>query len=67
MKNKERKNVQLLTIREASQLTKLSVGTLYQWTSMRRIPFLKLGRALRFDEQELVEWLEDKRTAEKVF
>lgn len=38
----------LLTVQEAAELMGLRVGTLYQWAYLRRVPTVKLGRALRF-------------------
>lgn len=43
----------LLTIREAAQYLAVSVSTLYGWVWQRRIPFIKIGRALRFDSRDL--------------
>jgi hypothetical protein len=31
----------------------LTQGTLYSWVYLRRIPFVKLGRALRFNPEEI--------------
>jgi excisionase family DNA binding protein len=47
----------LLTIDEAAQLTRLSIKTLYSYTCTRRIPFVKLNGALRFDQDRLVAWI----------
>jgi excisionase family DNA binding protein len=38
-------------------------STLYQMTSGRRIPFIKMGGFLRFDPDEIGEWLNGKRVA----
>lgn len=48
----------LLTIREASQYLAVSVSTLYGWVWQRRIPFVKIGRALRFDLHDLTAFIE---------
>lgn len=42
-----------MTIREAALFLSVSVSTLYGWVWQRRIPFVKIGRALRFDPQDL--------------
>jgi excisionase family DNA binding protein len=44
---------QLLNITELSRQLGLAKGTLYNWVCQRRIPFIKLGRALRFDSEEV--------------
>lgn len=38
----------LLDVREAAAMLGLKPSTLYQWAYERRIPVVKLGRALRF-------------------
>lgn len=48
----------LLTIREAAQYLAVSVSTLYGWVWQRRIPFVKIGRALRFDPRDLAAFIE---------
>lgn len=48
----------LLTIREAAQYLAVSVSTLYGWVWQQRIPFIKIGRALRFDPHDLAAFIE---------
>ena len=47
----------LLTIHEAAALTGLSPHTLYKMVSQRRIPYIKLGRAIRFHPKQLEAWI----------
>jgi excisionase family DNA binding protein len=47
----------LMTIQEVTELTGLSVSTLYKMVSQHRVPFVKLGGALRFHPVELEEWI----------
>ena len=47
----------LLTIEEASELTKLSVKTLYTYAEKEKVPFIKLGRRVLFNEEELEKWV----------
>ena len=48
----------LFTIREAARYLAVSVSTLYGWVWQRRIPFVKIGRALRFDPHDLAAFIE---------
>lgn len=51
----------LLTINEVSQLTTLSVGTLYHLISQGRIPVVRISsRCVRFRPSDIEQWLEDK-------
>lgn len=43
----------LLTVDEAATMLGLKPSTLYQWAYQRRIPIVKVGRALRFKLSEL--------------
>ncbi|MFC1491020.1 helix-turn-helix domain-containing protein [Nitrospinota bacterium] len=51
----------LLDAREAAAYLGLSEHTIRQWASMRKIPTVKLGRALRFDRMELDECINSHR------
>lgn len=49
---------QLLTPSEAAEHLRVRVSTLYTWVHRRRVPFQKVGRALRFSPDALAAWLE---------
>jgi excisionase family DNA binding protein len=44
----------LVDIEELSRLISVPKGTLYNLVYLRRIPFVKLGRSLRFDAEEVI-------------
>lgn len=48
----------LFTVQEAAQYLAVSTSTLYGWVWQRRIPFIKMGRALRFDPNDLSAFVE---------
>ena len=48
----------LWDIHEAAQYLAVSVSTLYGWVWQRRIAFVKMGRALRFDPLDLEAFVE---------
>jgi excisionase family DNA binding protein len=50
---------ELLTPEQVAVLTSLSLDTLAQWRSQKRgIPYLKIGRAVRYDPAEVKAYLE---------
>lgn len=51
-------SVRLINIRELSELTGLSISTLYSWVSQKRIPYIKCGRLTRFDIKKIEQWIE---------
>lgn len=48
----------LLTVQEASELTRLSVKTLYAYSCRKEIPVIKLKGRILFDEDRLVQWIQ---------
>lgn len=53
-----------ININELSEYLGMKKGTLYVWTCQRKIPYVKMGGALRFDLREIENWLKDKRMKE---
>ncbi|OGF54328.1 MAG: hypothetical protein A2452_10490 [Candidatus Firestonebacteria bacterium RIFOXYC2_FULL_39_67] len=47
----------LLNIREASVMTGLAVGTIYNLVSCRKIPVVRANRKLLFDRKKLEGWI----------
>ena len=50
-----------LGINELSEYLGITKGTLYVWTCHKRIPYLKVGRLVKFDLREIETWLNKKR------
>ena len=46
-----------MTIQELAAFTGLSIQTLYKMVNQRRIPYVKVGRLLRFDSRLIDDWL----------
>lgn len=58
----ERKEgTRLLTVQEAARYLAVSASTLYGWVWQRRIPFIKVGRAVRFDLDDLEGFIQGNR------
>jgi excisionase family DNA binding protein len=49
----------LLDVAEAARLLSIQPRTLYQWAYQRRVPVVKLGRALRFRESDVQRLIRD--------
>jgi excisionase family DNA binding protein len=54
---------ELWDVARASQFLGVPVGTVYSWVEADppRLPHLKLGRAVRFDPDELIAWAREQR------
>lgn len=48
----------LWNVRQASEITGLSVSTLYAWVNRRRIPYVKIGGRVLFDPADIREWID---------
>lgn len=51
----------LITVQEAAKFLAVSTSTLYGWVYLRRIPYVKVGRALRFEVAELQKFIQANR------
>jgi excisionase family DNA binding protein len=46
--------INLVDINELSRRLSVPKGTIYQWIYKRKIPFIKAGRSVRFDAEEVI-------------
>jgi excisionase family DNA binding protein len=53
----------LLNLCEVAQLLSVSKKTLYYWVSRNEVPYLKIGRHLRFDYRAVIDFFEDRTRA----
>ena len=56
----------LLSIHDAAQFLAVSVSTLYGWVWQRKISFVKVGRAVRFDLSDLKKFVDENRIHARV-
>ena len=45
-----------LTVSEAAKLLRITTRSIYQMVAESRIPYRRVGRAVRFEQTELMEW-----------
>ncbi len=57
---------QLVNVSEAAQFLAVSPSTLYGWVWQRRISFIKVGRAVRFDMADLERFVTENRIRARV-
>jgi len=48
----------LLTARQVSDLLEVKVDTVYDWVHRKVIPYVKLGRLLRFKKTDVFHWVD---------
>jgi excisionase family DNA binding protein len=54
----------LIGIKELSIYLGVSINTIRSWVWRKLIPYLKIGRLVKFDIIEINNWLKDKRVKE---
>lgn len=52
------KDIQVMTLEEASRYLKIHISTLYQMAQKGRIPASKVGRLWRFRKHRIDKWLD---------
>lgn len=64
----QREVEELLTVKQAAELLKLSVPTIYGYVQRAEIPVSKRGKRLYFSKQELLDWVKEgrKRTLSEI-
>ena len=48
----------LLGINEVTEHTGLKTSTVYSWVHQRKIPYIKMGRLVKFDPKEIDLWIQ---------
>ena len=51
----------LLDVRELSQRLGVKVKTVYCWVHARQIPYVKVGRLVKFDPLDISQWVESRK------
>jgi len=49
-----------LSPQELAYVVGVDITTVYGWTSDRQIPFIKIGRLVRFDPLKIEKWLKER-------
>ena len=57
----------LLNVLELSELIRLTPGTIRVWVCQKKIPHIKMGRKVLFDEKDIRDWTETKKIQAQVF
>ena len=47
-------------VRECAEYLGIKVSTVYSWVHLRNIPYIKMGRLVKFDILKLESWIKEK-------
>ena len=56
--------MKLLTLKQVKNITQIPESTLRNWSKGKSFPAFKIGKSWRVDEQDLNNWLTDKKKEE---
>lgn len=54
---------QLLTIDQIAEFLQVKRSTIYAWIHQQYIPYIKVGRLVRFRKDKIIEWLKNRESA----
>jgi excisionase family DNA binding protein len=66
MSTMENNLFEMVNVIEAASILGVKAWTIRQWVSMRKIPFYRVGRLVRFKVSELERWVDANKVDEKV-
>ena len=49
--------MKIVTIKEVSEFLNVKLSTVYQWAELGQIPCMKLNGCLRFDMEDIMNWI----------
>ena len=56
----------LMTAKQVSELIEVKPSTIYQWVHLGLIPYVKLGKCVRFKKAELFRWIDKNLRKERI-
>ena len=56
----------LMTAKQVSELIEVKPSTVYQWVHVGLIPYVKIGKCVRFKKNELFRWIDKNHRKERV-
>lgn len=51
----------LFNIEELAEYIAVPKGTIYNWISQRKLPFIKMGRRVKFDKQDIDNFIDERK------
>ncbi len=56
----------LMTAKQVSELIEVKPSTVYQWVHLGLVPYVKIGKCVRFKKDELLRWIDKNHRRERV-
>ena len=49
-----------LGVKELSEYLGIPAGTLRQWVHLKKLPYVKMGKSVKFDLRKIEEWVKER-------
>ena len=56
-------SMKCINVKRVSEITGITAKTLYEWTKEGKIPYFRIEKLIRFDEEEIIAWMKSKAAA----
>lgn len=53
--------MELMKAKEVAEMLKLTTQQIYQLKAEHKIPFIEIGGAVRFDKEDIINWLNENK------
>ena len=54
--------MKLITVKDVSEILNVKSAAVYDWTYQNKIPYYKLNGVIRFDKDEILEWIKSNKS-----
>ena len=54
----------LLCLNEIAQYLGVKPSTIYSWVNQKRLPYIKIGRLVKFDLRDIDAWIQGRKVKE---
>ena len=54
--------MKLITVKDVSEILNVKSTAVYDWTYQNKIPYYKLNGIIRFDKDEILEWIKSNKS-----
>ena len=59
---KKGNTMKLITVKDVSEIINVKSAAVYDWTYQNKIPYYKLNGVIRFDKDEILEWIKSNKS-----
>ena len=54
----------LISLKEIAEHLNVKPSTIYAWVNQKRLPYIKIGRLVKFDLRDIDAWIQERKVNE---